>query len=131
MKTLNLEIDEKGLTLLELMIVLAIIGIIASVAVPLFAASREKACDVAAKVDLKNAMKYLDSYYLDNNSYPATPEDLLATGFMLSKNVTFTRYSLDTSGDGQPTAHMHVQHAGSDNAWHVNYPEEGSEIEIR
>jgi prepilin-type N-terminal cleavage/methylation domain-containing protein len=131
MKVLKIESDDKGFTLVELMIVLAIVSILASVAGPLFASSRQKACDTTAKVDLKNAMKFLDSYFLDNNTFPETSDDLLAAGFDLSKNVSFTRYSLDTFGDGQPTVHMHVKHAAYSNAWHANYPKEGTAIEIR
>jgi type IV pilus assembly protein PilA len=113
------------------MIVIAIVGILASVAVPLFASTRVKAYDVTAKLDLKNAMKFLDSYFLNNNSFPGTSDDLLAAGYNQSQNVTFLSYSLGTFGDGQPTVHMHVKHAASSNAWHANYPKEGREIEIR
>jgi len=131
MKLLNLKNNKKGFTLVELMIVIAIVGILASIAVAGFVSYRTKACDTAAKVDLKNAMKFLNSYFLDNNTFPETSDDLLAAGFNLSKNVSFTRYSLDTYGDGQPTVHMHIEHASSSNAWHANYPKEGTEIEIR
>jgi len=130
MKSLYIESNEKGFTLVELMIVIAIISILASVALPLYAASREKASDAAAKLELKNAMKFIDLYSIDNG-FPETLDDLLAGGFNQSKNVVFTKYSIGTFGDGQPTVHIHVKHAGSSNSWHVNFPKEGSEISIR
>ncbi len=126
MKALN-----KGFTLIEMMIVVAIIGILSSIAVPLFISYKAKTYDTIAKVDLRSAMKFLDFYFLENAAYPATLDDILAAGHRLSKDVSFTRYSIGTFGGGQPTVHMHIQHSSSSNAWHANYPKEGSEIEIR
>lgn len=61
---------EKGFTLVELMIVVAIIGILAAVAIPQFASYRVKAYNTAAKSDIKNAKTELEAYYADNNNYP-------------------------------------------------------------
>lgn len=131
MKVLNIEKNEKGLTLIEMMIVMAIIGILSFTAVPFFASYRLKAYDTTAKVDLQNAMKFLDFYFIENDTYPETSDDLLAAGVKLSNDVSFTSYSIGTFGDGQPTVHMHIKHSSSSNAWHANYPKEGTEIEIR
>ncbi len=131
MKALNIEKNEKGFTLIEMMIVMALIGILSFIAVPLFASYRVKAYDTTAKVDLKNAMKFLDFYFIENDTFPETSDDLLAAGSTLSKNVSFTKYTPGTYGDGQQTVHMHIEHSSSSNAWHANYPSEGTEIEIR
>ena len=131
MKTLNIEKNEKGFTLIEIMIVLAIIGILSAIAVPSFLSYRDKAYDTTARADLKNMMKFLNFYYLENDTYPATSDDLLAAGFNLSKDVRFTKYDLGTFGDGQPTVHIHIEHSSSSNYLHANYPKEGDEIEIR
>jgi type IV pilus assembly protein PilA len=64
------KLNQKGFTLIELMIVIAIIGILAAIAIPQFASYRRKAYNSAALSDLKNTKTNLESFYADWQYYP-------------------------------------------------------------
>ena len=61
---------QKGFTLIELMIVVAIIGILASIAIPQFASFRVKAFNSASQADLKNGITGIEAAYTDDYNYP-------------------------------------------------------------
>ncbi len=58
--------NQKGFTLIELMIVIAIIGILAAIAIPQFSAYRTRAYNSAALSDLRNCRTAMEAYYADN-----------------------------------------------------------------
>jgi len=62
--------NRKGFTLIELMIVIAIIGILAAIAIPQFTAYRSRAYNTAALSDLRNLKTDLEGYYAEWQIYP-------------------------------------------------------------
>jgi type II secretion system protein G len=61
--------NRKGFTLIELLIVVVIIGILAAIAIPKFAATKDKAKLAALKSDLRNIETAEEAYFSDNNAY--------------------------------------------------------------
>jgi type IV pilus assembly protein PilA len=63
--------NEKGFTLIELMIVVAIIGILAAIAIPQFSAYRERAYISAMKGDVNSVRTAEEAYFVDKDTYVA------------------------------------------------------------
>ena len=63
-------ITGSGFTLVELMVVIAIIGILAAIAISQFASFRQKSYNSAAISDLRNVKTNLEAYYKDYQEYP-------------------------------------------------------------
>ncbi len=61
--------NKKGFTLIELLIVVVIIGILAAIAIPKFANTKEKAYIASMKADLRNLVTAEEAYFSDNTAY--------------------------------------------------------------
>jgi type IV pilus assembly protein PilA len=70
--------DERGFTLIELMIVVMIIGVLVAIALPIFLGARTRAYDVAAHSDIRNAFAAEKAYYSDNVTYTTNPATMTA-----------------------------------------------------
>src|SRR5438270_11349853 len=60
--------DEKGFTLIELMVVVLIIAILIAIAIPTFLGARQRAQDKQAQSNIRNALTTEKTYYVDNQA---------------------------------------------------------------
>ena len=88
--------DEKGFTLIELMIVMTIIAILLTIAQPMYRESTIKAKEAVLMEDLFALRDVIDQFYLDKSRYPDSLEELVDGGYVRSlPRDPFTR-STDT-----------------------------------
>jgi prepilin-type N-terminal cleavage/methylation domain-containing protein len=86
--------QRKGFTLIELLIVVVIIGILAAIAIPKFANTKQKAYITAMKSDLRNLVTSEEAYFSDSSSYTTFPNAGLK--FNSSTNVSTPTVVLGT-----------------------------------
>jgi general secretion pathway protein G len=72
------KLAEHGFTLIELMVVLVILGVLASLIVPRIMSRPEEARRIKARVDIQSLETALKLYNLDNGNYPTTEQGLQA-----------------------------------------------------
>jgi type IV pilus assembly protein PilA len=81
--------NRKGFTLIELLIVVVIIGILAAIAIPKFANTKEKAVVASMKSDLRNLVTAQEGFFSDNQDYAGGTAATQANGTGGAGNVAF------------------------------------------
>jgi prepilin-type N-terminal cleavage/methylation domain-containing protein len=93
--------NRKGFTLIEVVVVTVVIGVLAAVAVPRLAGSKDKAYVAAMKADLHTIAIYEEQFAAENHGQyfggTATPDTPL-NGFTPSKDVTVTLVAFNILG---------------------------------
>ena len=115
--------NEKGFTLIELMIVIAIIGILAAIAIPQFNAYRQRSYNSASGSDLRNCATAQEAYFVDEQLYSAAIAQITGAtyGYFASQNVTVSVVSANNI-----TYQMTSFHTSGDATWTLTGP--GSSI---
>jgi general secretion pathway protein G len=78
----NIVTGERGFTFLELMVVVALVGILATMAVPSYRQSVVKVREAVLVRDLFTVRDLLDQYRADKGRYPGALKDLMAGGYL-------------------------------------------------
>ena len=96
--------NRKGFTLIELLIVVVIIGILAAIAIPKFANTKEKAYLASMKADLRNMVNAQESYFADWTTYGPTGDPNLLYNESAGVTLTIT----GNGGDGWTAGAVHT-----------------------
>jgi general secretion pathway protein G len=119
---------QSGFTLVELMIVMAIISILLLLAVPRYTAALRQARESVLKTDLQTMRAAIDSYTMDKQKAPQALDDLVQEGYLKAIPVDpMTRakdtwvpdtsdamYSIDQTDPGITDVHSGSEETGSD-----------------
>ena len=78
----------RGFTLLEILVVIAVLGILSAIAIQQYNTFRSRGVDTQMKADLKNAALAMESYFSEFRSYPSSLAKLISLGFRQTEGVT-------------------------------------------
>src|SRR3984957_17514242 len=120
--------QESGFTLMELMIVMMIIGILTTLAIPSFKAAIKSAQEAVLKENLRVMRSAIDSYTMDKQKAPQSLDDLVQEGYLKAipedpmtkardtwnTETSDAMYSIDQTDPGINDVHSGSEESGSD-----------------
>ena len=120
---------DAGFTLMELMIVMAIIGILATLAVPSFIGAIRSAREAVLREDLHVMRAAIDSYTMDKQKAPQSLDDLIQSGYLRSIPEDPMTHSRDTwvTDTSDTLASVDQTDSGGINDVHSGSQETGSD----
>jgi len=119
---------QSGFTLIELIIVMTIISILATLAIPYFAAAIKHAREAVLKEDLQTMRMAIDTYTMDKQKAPQSLDDLVQEGYLKAipedpmthakdtwvTDTSDAMYSIDQTDPGINDVHSGSEESGSD-----------------
>ena len=119
---------QSGFTLIELIIVMTIIGILATLAIPYFAAAIRHAREAVLREDLQTMRMAIDSYTMDKQKAPQSLDDLVQEGYLKAipedpmthakdtwvTDTSDAMYSIDQTDPGINDVHSGSEESASD-----------------
>ena len=120
--------QDDGFTLLELMVVMAIISVLATLAIPSFIQALKSAREAVLKEDLHVMRAAIDSYTMDKQKATQSLDDLIQDGYLKGipedpmtrsrdtwvTDTSDSLHSLDQTDPGVDDVHSGSQDSGSD-----------------
>ena len=119
---------DAGFTLVELMIVMAIIGVLAVVAIPSYVGAIRQAREAVLKEDLHVLRNAIDSFTADKQKGPASLDELIQDGYLKRIPVDpMTRSASTWTTDTSDALHSLDQTDPGIDDVHSGSPEQGSD----
>jgi type IV pilus assembly protein PilA len=110
--------DERGMTLVELVIVVIVLGILVAIAMASYMGYRERASDSAAQSNIYALVPSIQGYFVDHDSYSGLTLDILKASY--DGGIDPERYSFGTVAPADGT--YCVQTSSGGRTWRKNGP---------